>query len=464
MDEREAVGLGRELGLRLPAETATRLTRETEGWPALLALAMLGARTSRGGPDRIDAGTDHLIDDYLRSEVLERRSTAEITFLTRTSILDELPAPLCDVVADRHGSTDVLRHLAGSTLLMDDYGGSYRYHTLLRDFLQRELAVREPERVTALHRRAADVVPGEPRHRARRRSRLRGRRPRPRRHAGRQRLRPAITGPATGRRSEHGPGAWASDALEARPWLAVLAAWEEIAAGDVAATIRFADVAERGTFEGSPPDGTASFEAGRAMLRAGMVRRGADDALANATRAVELEGDDGSWRDFALWQLAFARLTIGDRGRRRRSLGRRGRRGQIVGRRRGLVLRARTPRSRGRRTGRLGCRRCPHRGERRDRPGSTDRRVPLERPVSRGPHQADDPPRGYRRCASRARSRDGPATTPDCRGPGRSRPAPSRVRPRPCRDRRPGRRTRPRCPGERRDPRSSRSRRPACRG
>ncbi len=110
--------------------------------------------------------------------------------------------------------------------------------------------------------------------------------------------------------------AWArrlgADALESRPWLAVLAAWEEIAAGDVAATIRFADLAERGRFEGRPPDGTASFEAGRAMLRAGMVRHGADDALANATRAVELEGDVGSWRDFALWQMAFAHITVGD--------------------------------------------------------------------------------------------------------------------------------------------------------
>ena len=45
--------------------------------------------------------------------------------------------------------------LRSSTLLMDDYGGSYRYHTLLRDFLQRELAVREPDQVTTLHRRAA---------------------------------------------------------------------------------------------------------------------------------------------------------------------------------------------------------------------------------------------------------------------------------------------------------------------
>ncbi len=311
IDEREAVGLGRELGLRLPAETATRLTRETEGWPALLALAMLGAATSRGGSRGIDASTDHLIDDYLRSELLERRSTAEITFLTRTSILDQLTAPLCDVVADRHGSTDILRHLARSTLLIDDYGGSYRYHTLLRDFLQRELAIREPELMTALHLRAAEWYQAN--HAMERAVD----------HAfaaGDPDLVATLVGNAfvhyhwSGHRATI--RAWArrlgSDALEARPWLAVLAAWEEIAAGDVAATIRFADVAERGAFEGRPPDGTASFEAGRAMLRAGMVRRGADDALANATRAVELEGDAGPWRDFARWQLAFARLTIGD--------------------------------------------------------------------------------------------------------------------------------------------------------
>ena len=48
MDEREAVGLGRELGLRLPAETMTRLTRQTEGWPALLALAMRRSPDAQG--------------------------------------------------------------------------------------------------------------------------------------------------------------------------------------------------------------------------------------------------------------------------------------------------------------------------------------------------------------------------------------------------------------------------------
>ena len=311
IDEGEAIGLGRELGLRLPAETATRLARETEGWPALLALAILGVRTTRERPDRLDAGTDHVIDDYLRAEVLERRSTAEIRFMTRTSILDQLPASLCDVVADQQGSTDVLRHLASSTLLIDDYGGSYRYHTLLRDFLQRELAIREPQMLATLHRRAAawyqanDAIEHAVDHAF---------------AAEDSDLVATLVGNGFGQLHWSGHRAtiraWARrlgpDVLEAHPWLAVLAAWEEIAAGDVAGTIRLADVAERGAFAGRPHDGTASFESGRAMLRAATVRRGADDALANATRAVELEGDHGSWRDFALWQLAFARLTFGD--------------------------------------------------------------------------------------------------------------------------------------------------------
>ena len=244
--------------------------------------------------------------------MLERRSPEEITFLTRTSILEELPAPLCDVVADRQGSTDVLRHLAVSTLLMDDYGGSYRYHSLLRDFLQRELAIREPELEPALHRRAATWYQA---------NRAFERAVDHAFAADDPELVATLVGEGFVRYHWSGHRAtiraWArrlgSDVLEARPWLAVLAAWEEIAAGDVAATIRFADVAERGTFEGRPPDGTASFEGGLAMLRAGMVRRGADDALANARRAVELEGDHGKWRDFALWQLAFACVTIGDR-------------------------------------------------------------------------------------------------------------------------------------------------------
>ncbi len=311
MDEPEAAGLGRQLGLVLSAEATTHLTRQTEGWPALLALAALGARGSPGRDARIDAGSDRLIADYLRSELLKGRSEAEIAFLTRTSILERLAGPVCDVVADRRGSADLLADLARSTLLVDEYGGSYRYHSLLRDFLRAELASREPERVPELHRRAAvwyeangalDLAVD---------------------HAFAADdldLAAVLVGKGmllyhwSGRRATTRAwfGRFSVDALEERPWLAVLAAWEELAAGDVASAERLADIAERRTFEGRPPDGTASFESGRAMLRATMVRKGADDALANAARAVELEAAGSPWRDLALWDLAIARLTTGD--------------------------------------------------------------------------------------------------------------------------------------------------------
>ncbi len=273
MDEREAVGLGRELGLRLPVDTTDTLRRQTEGWPALLTLAALDARMSTRGPQSIDARSDELVSEYLRSEVLERRSPAEIAFLTRTSILERLSGPLCEAVVGERGSMDALQQLARSTLLVDDYGGTYRYHTLLREFLRRELAAREPHRVTTLHRRAAAwyqannaIEPAVDHAFA----------------AGDLDLAATLVGNSFG--AYHWSGrratirAWATRfgaaALAARPWLAVLAAWEEMAAGDVGATVRYADIAERGTFEGRPPDGTASFEAGRAMLRAAMVRRG----------------------------------------------------------------------------------------------------------------------------------------------------------------------------------------------
>ena len=195
--------------------------------------------------------------------------------------------------------------------LVDEYGGSYRYHSLLREFLQDELEAREPGAAPVLHGRAARwyeeagdldlaVAHAFAAHDLD--------------HAA------ALVGAGFGRYHwsarrvtvQAWIGRFGDRALEERPWLAVLGAWEEIASGDLAATEHLADIAERGSFPGRPPDGTASFESGRAMLRSAMCRAGADSSLADATRAVALEPADSGWRDFALWLLAFARLVKGD--------------------------------------------------------------------------------------------------------------------------------------------------------
>jgi LuxR family maltose regulon positive regulatory protein len=178
---------------------------------------------------------DLAIADYLRSELLERRPPDEIAFLTRTSILERLDGGLCDAVMDEQGSSRRLANLARSTLLVDEYGGAYRYHSLLREFLHDELAARDPGLEVELHRRAASwleahgavdqavehaFAAGDPGWTAA----MVGRVMVPYHWSGRR-----ATIRAWFRRFD-------DEALAQQPWFAVLAAWEELAFGDVATT------------------------------------------------------------------------------------------------------------------------------------------------------------------------------------------------------------------------------------
>jgi LuxR family maltose regulon positive regulatory protein len=104
------------------------------------------------------AGDDRFIVDYLNSELLSRLPSRQVSFLTRTAVLDRMCGPLCDAVLDTTGSAKVLESLAGSNLLLvplDRRRQWYRYHHLFRDLLRAELERREPQLIPELHRRAA---------------------------------------------------------------------------------------------------------------------------------------------------------------------------------------------------------------------------------------------------------------------------------------------------------------------
>jgi len=163
MDLREARALLEAAEVRLPAEQAAELHRRTEGWPAGLYLAALALQAADPGLDMSDAGMgfagdDRFIVDYLNAELLSRLPAGQVSFLTRTAVLDRMCGPLCDAVLNTTGSSTALESLAGSNLLLvplDRRREWYRYHHLFRDLLRAELERREPELIPELHRRAA---------------------------------------------------------------------------------------------------------------------------------------------------------------------------------------------------------------------------------------------------------------------------------------------------------------------
>jgi LuxR family transcriptional regulator, maltose regulon positive regulatory protein len=163
MDQSEARALLEEVEMRLAEEHVAELHRRTEGWPAGLYLAALALQAAGTAPDTPAAGSafagdDQFIVEYLNSELLSRLPARQVSFLTRTAVLDRMCGPLCDAVLDRTGSAKVLESLAASNLLLvplDRRREWYRYHHLFRDLLRAELERREPALVPDLHRRAA---------------------------------------------------------------------------------------------------------------------------------------------------------------------------------------------------------------------------------------------------------------------------------------------------------------------
>ena len=95
MDEEDAGRLLGAAGVDLPGTELAELVEHAEGWPAGLYLAALSMR-ARGADAKgvaTFAGSDRLMADYLRSELLAHLSPDEVRFLSRTAVLERMSGP-----------------------------------------------------------------------------------------------------------------------------------------------------------------------------------------------------------------------------------------------------------------------------------------------------------------------------------------------------------------------------------
>jgi len=152
--------LNEMLDLELTADEVAQLQERTEGWAAGLHLAALSLRGRADAREFITAfaGDDRHLIDYLGSEVLARLSDEMRVFVLRTSILDRFCPSLCEAVTGVEGSERMLADIERANLFLvplDAKRRWYRYHHLFGELLRHELEQAEPERIAALHRRAA---------------------------------------------------------------------------------------------------------------------------------------------------------------------------------------------------------------------------------------------------------------------------------------------------------------------
>lgn len=157
----EAINLFTGMGLHVADHEVAKATEHAEGWAVALYLEALAVR-DRGAathmtPVPIPLGSDRPILDYLRWQVLDPLDEQTRAFLMATSILEELLPALCDHMLGREDSARVLARISEANRLvveLDSRKHRYRYHPLLAEGLQAELATTLPEIVTALHLRA----------------------------------------------------------------------------------------------------------------------------------------------------------------------------------------------------------------------------------------------------------------------------------------------------------------------
>jgi ATP/maltotriose-dependent transcriptional regulator MalT len=151
--------LNGSLDLGLDQSDLELVQARTEGWAAGLQLAGLSlhAQADRRAFLQAFAGDDRQIGEYLH-ELLAEQPTELRTFLTRTSILERMCAPLCDAVTGRDDASSQLEDIYRANLFLvplDSRGEWYRYHHLFRDLLRNELAHSERSLLPELNRRAA---------------------------------------------------------------------------------------------------------------------------------------------------------------------------------------------------------------------------------------------------------------------------------------------------------------------
>ena len=258
-------------------------------------------------------GNDRFVAEYFRFELLSRLPPDEAQFLMYTSVLDRMCGGLCDAVLETTGSAEMLSRLGrtnGFVVPLDRTGEWYRYHHLFGQLLRDELERSEPALASELNRRAmvwciANDLPEDAVAYGRSASETST-------VAG---LVSTLALPVyyDGRieKLEEWLSWFGEDDLAHYPALAVWGAWIRALTGRPDDAERWLALAEGVTTTIPLADGTATIEPWVATLRAHMMPKGVEQALADAELALERLAPGSFWMPSAFLARGVAHAALG---------------------------------------------------------------------------------------------------------------------------------------------------------
>jgi LuxR family transcriptional regulator, maltose regulon positive regulatory protein len=151
-------------GLQLSAETIKALEEGTDGWITSLQMAAISLK-NQADPATLLAnlqGNAYHLAGFLAEEILDRQPEEIRQFLLRSSILETLSGPLCEVVVNPDAQPGygavMLNRLEHAQLFisaLDEKHEWFRYHPLFADFLRQVEVEVNPAEIPELHKRAA---------------------------------------------------------------------------------------------------------------------------------------------------------------------------------------------------------------------------------------------------------------------------------------------------------------------
>ena len=145
-------------GGTLSPDSLESLTQRTEGWAAGLRLAAI-TMGAHPDPDQFVGELiteDSALTGYLVEEVLSTQPPGVREILLSTSILEQVSPEAASELAGSEQAGRIWSAAAHANTFVQPTGrGWYRYHTLFAEVLRLKLRREHPDRVAALHRRAA---------------------------------------------------------------------------------------------------------------------------------------------------------------------------------------------------------------------------------------------------------------------------------------------------------------------